>query len=408
MYVSIIGLGGVGLNFAVSLADKGYNVFGIDIDRKKVEAINRGKSPFYEPSLEEKLISAMEKGLLKSTTSYEEAIPKSKFIFVTVGTPFVQNTLDMSYVKRAVSAIGKTMDTGKFQTVAVRSTLLPWVSETLLKPILERETGTLCGEDFGLCYNPEFLARGKAIEDITHPDFVIIGEANNSGGELKKFYEDFLGSTPIIRAPAKDVELLKLVSNAYLATKISFANSVGETCDRAGVDANEIFSVLGMDKRISSKFLKKGMSYGGPCFPRDLSALIAFVREIGCNPHLFEATEKINNEHTAFIAEQVGKKIGGIKNKHIVVLGLAYKPEIDDVTNSASIKLVQELNAQGAKISVYDPKAMEEARKILGDTVEYLVNPPRGDLSYDCCIIATPWKEFEKIQFSGTLINPWR
>jgi UDPglucose 6-dehydrogenase len=285
--------------------------------------------------------------------------------------------------------------------VIVKSTVTPGTARNVVKPTIEMESGKKCGEGFWLCSNPEFLREGHAIEDTEHPDRIVIGSDHTDAiDSLSNFYVDFHEPSPppIIKTSHENAELIKYASNAFLATKISFINTIANIAERIpNADVTVIARGMGLDARIAPGFLNAGLGYGGSCFPKDLSALIAFSKSLGYDPKLIEATVDTNMEQWARAIEQAKRALGPLKGKRVAVLGLAFKPETDDMREAISISLVSALLAEGADVVVYDPAALQNARSIFQDTISYAKDPYECLDHADCCIIVTEWDEFKEI-----------
>ena len=385
-------------------ANKGFKVTGIDIDSEKVKLINMGKSPFREPGLDELLMKALGKRLLHCTTNQEHALEKSGVSFITVGTPSLPDgSIDLDFVGAASQSIGEALKKmNKYHVVVVKSTVTPGTTEKVVKPIVEERSGKHCGSEFGLCVNPEFLKEGSAIHDMLNPDRIVIGEYDKRSGEsLEKFYKDFYGESmpPIIRTNLTNSELIKYANNAFLATKISFINTIANICERLrGADVKVVAKGIGLDNRVSPFFLNAGLGYGGSCFPKDTKALIAFSKSLGYMPELVEAVTKVNEAQPFKAVDLAEKLIGNLKNKRIAILGLSFKPNTDDLRNAPSLKIVNFLLKKEAKIIAYDPKAMDNAKKIFGVKIEYASSAIKCIKGADCCIIITEWDVFRKLK----------
>lgn len=401
--LSFFGLGHVGLVTAACFASKGFRVIGFDIDQKIVEMVNGGEAPFFEPSLDELLQRAVEGNFLKATTNTAEAILDTDITFITVGTPSKRNgSVDLSCVKRASKAIGQILrNKDGWHLVVVKSTVVPTTTERVLKPIVEKASGKHCGLDFGLCVNPEFLKEGSAVQDTFNPDRVVIGEDNRKSGEaLAMLYREFYGGKvpPIIRTTPVNAELIKYTSNAFLAMKVSFINMLANLCQMLkGADVNVVAKGIGLDKRISPMFLRAGAGWGGPCFGKDLKAIKRFSESIGVDVSLLDAVIRVNEQQPARLVELAKKHLGNLRGKKVAVLGLAFKPNTDDIRDAPSTKVIRKLLDEGAGVAVYDPRAMGSLRRILGNSVEYSPDALSCIDDADCAIVVTEWAEFKKI-----------
>ncbi len=402
--VSVFGLGYVGLTFSTCLASRDFNVIGVDVDEAKVNLINSGRTPFYEPGLEELLGEALDKNVFHCTVDAKEAVLNSSVSFICVGTPSrVDGSIDLKYVKDVSRDIGVALSSkDDYHLVVVRSTVTPGTTRNLVKGIIERFSGKRCGVDFGLCMNPEFLREGSAVHDTFHPDRIVIGEFDvKSGDLLEKLYSYFYGDSlpPVLRTTLENAEFIKYANNAFLAMKISFINEIANICERVeGADVTVIAKGLGLDHRINPRFLNAGLGWGGSCLPKDVKALIAFAKKLGYNPLLLDAVNGVNELQPYKAVEMAKKLIGELKGKRIAVLGLAFKPNTDDMRNAVSIKLVNKLLEERALVVVYDPAAMDNAKKIFGESVVYASSPIECIRDSDCCIIVTEWDEFKELK----------
>lgn len=402
MKISIIGAGYVGLTTGIGFASKGNSVICADVDSAKVEKLNRGEPPLYEPMLTEYLRKTLEKGLFEATTDLTRAISDSNVIFICVGTPSKSNgAIDLNFVRRASEDIGNALRAKEgYPIVVMKSTVVPGTTEEVVIPLLESHSGGKAGVDFGVCVNPEFLREGKALPDFLTPDRVVIGELNKRSGDvLHQLYRDF--RCPIVRTNLKTAEMIKYASNALLATKISFINEIGNICKRLGIDVYEVARGIGLDHRISPHFLNAGIGFGGSCFPKDVRALITKAEELGYEPEILKSTIRLNESQPLKLIELLKKHVPDLKGKTIGVLGLAFKPETDDIRGAPSIKIVRELLKQGAIVKAYDPKAMDNFKKIF-PSVQYCGTGQV--LRCDAILILTEWKEFKKLDYSGKIV----
>jgi len=402
--ISIFGVGYVGLCTAVCFANKGFKVFSITTTPEKAEKINSGNPIIYEPGLEKMLKKALKKKLFYCTIDYEYAIANSDISFIAVGTPSLPDgSIDLSQIKSVSKNIGEALKEKKdYHLIVVKSTVVPSTSEKIVKKIIEEESNKKCGKDFGLCMNPEFLREGEAIYDTLNPDRIVIGGYDKKSiNTLEKIYKKFYGKKlpPIIKTNLSTAELIKYASNAFLAMKISFINTIANICEKIpGADVVEVAKGIGLDKRIGPYFLNAGLGYGGSCFPKDVKALIAFSKELGYDPLLIESVEEVNKNQPYKAIELAKKLIGNLENKRIAILGLAFKPNTDDMREAVSIKIINKLLEEKAEIIAYDPMAIENARKIFGEKIKYASSAIDCIKNADCCIIVTEWNEFKKIK----------
>ena len=399
MKIGIIGLGFVGLSFGSVLASKGHSVTGVDIDKEKIEKIKNGVVPFYEPGLQSILKKSLKKDLKVSSSISD--VEKCDLIFVTVGTPPKKNgEIDLTMIKNVTNKIGKLLSKTRHKPIIIiKSTVIPRTTRDVILPILQRVSGKKVGKDFGLITNPEFLRETMAVHDTLYPHVIVLGGDNNSFlKKVKRFYYNLHHNVPIVLTNYGTAEIIKYANNSFLATKISFINQIANICEEIP-DANidDVAKTIGLDPRIGNLFLDAGPGYGGSCLPKDVKAIIGFSTKIGINHTLLTAVEKINKQQIDRIIKLIKQNIGKIHGKRITVLGVAFKPETDDIRDSVSIQLVNMLVKLGSKITLHDPKALENTRKIFRDKVKYQKSVPVALKNCQCAIIMTGWKQYEKI-----------
>ena len=401
--ISVFGLGYVGLTFSICLARRGFRVIGVDVDLEKIRAINKGVPPFYEPGLKNHLNSVLNDRLFSCTVDHFQAILNSDVSFICVGTPARSDgDIDLSYIKSVSNNIGEALkEKDDYHLIVVRSTVTPGTTESVVKRIIENVSGKKCGVDFGLCMNPEFLREGSAINDIFNSDRIVIGEFDSKSGDLlKKLYVEFYGDNlpPILRTTIENAEFIKYANNAFLAMKLSFINEIANLCEKIkSCDVEVVARGIGLDKRIGLHYLKAGLGYGGSCLPKDTRALVYFARQLGEPLTMVETAIRVNEERIERVAKMAEELIGGLRGKKIAVLGLAFKENTDDVRESQAIKLIEKLKERGAVVKAYDPRALDNALKVVNfipaKSVEEALE--RRELA----IIATGWDEFkEKIK----------
>ena len=399
MKIAVIGLGFVGLSLCSVLASRGIATIGIDSDKKKCSKIAKGVPTFFEPNLENTLKKALRKKL--SITNNLSSISCCDFIFVTVGTPQKKNgEIDLSFIKAVVRNVGKLISKNKKKPIIlIKSTVIPGTTKSVILPILERNSKKKAGKDFGLISNPEFLQEGGAIQDTIKPHAVILGGYKTKFmKKTEKFFLRFNPNVPIIITNHQTAEMIKYTNNSFLATKISFINQIANICQRIpDTNIDDIASTIGLDPRIGKLFLNAGPGYGGSCLPKDIRAIINLSSKIGVKPTLLTAVEKTNKQQINNIMGLIKQNIGKIKGKKITILGVAFKPDTDDIRDSIGIDLVKRLLKLGAKITIHDPKALENARKIFHDNVKYVKSIPSALNDSQCAIIMTRWKNYEII-----------
>jgi UDPglucose 6-dehydrogenase len=404
-HISVIGIGYVGLCTAVGFASRGYDVIASTHDAEKAGKINKGIPPFHEPNLQKMLKHAIQKERLKCLINQtEKAVLETNLTFNAVGTPSrPDGSIDLQFIETSSYDMGKALSKKRtYHVVVIKSTVVPGTTQNLVKPILEKESKKECGLDFGLCMNPEFLRQGSAFEDTINPDRIVIGEHDKkSGDSLENLYKDFYGQNtpPTIRTTLSTAELIKYASNSMLATKISFINMIANLCERIpDADVKTVGTAMGLDKRIGPLFLNAGLGYGGSCFPKDVKALIAYSKNIGYNPQLLEAVENVNETQPLRAAQFCKEQLGTLKDKHIAILGLAFKPDTDDMREARVIPIINKLIKEGANVTAYDPVAMPVAKTIFKTKIRYATSATECLRNTDCCIIVTEWDEFKKLK----------
>ncbi|MEM3191133.1 MAG: UDP-glucose/GDP-mannose dehydrogenase family protein, partial [Candidatus Parvarchaeota archaeon] len=395
--ISFFGLGYVGLTMAACFASRGFDVIGYDVDNSKVKMLKEKKAPIFEPGIA-KLIA--ESGdLLQATGDPTEAVAGSDFIFITTGTPSRDDgSIDIRYVEAAAKTIGSLLNTsGVYPVIVVKSTVVPGTTGGQIRNQLESASGRAAGDDFGLTMNPEFLKEGHAVEDMLKPDRLVIGEVNKKSGDaLVSLYDDFYRHSlpPLVRTTLENAELIKYANNSFLALKISFANSIARLCEVIpGGDVDMIMKGIGLDSRIGNSFLRAGIAWGGSCFPKDLKAIRSFAKQKGVRLELVDASLEVNKEGPVQVVDRCASIMGGLSGKTVALLGLAFKPDTDDIRESPAIMVGVELIRRGATVKAFDPviKSAPNGFILSSDIVECL----RGA---DIALLATEWKEFQKIE----------
>ncbi len=416
--ISVIGLGKLGLCVAASLACKGYSVYGVDIDPRKTELINRGVSPICELMLGQMLRECKQR--LTVGQDYDLAVENSDATFVIVNTPSnPDGSYSLEQLLPASKAIGLALKKKRgFHLVVITSTVLPGTLDESVQPLLEQVSRKKCGVDFGLCYNPEFIALGSVIHDFLNPDFVLIGESDEKSGELLAgIYRRICENNPkIVRMSPANAELTKIALNSYVTTKISFANTLAELCERLpGGDVDVVTSSIGLDSRIGSRYIRGGLGFGGPCFPRDNDAFSFFAKKMGCTARIAEASDQVNDDQVKRIVKIVEERTNG-SHTEIAILGLTYKPGTDVVEASQPISIALALSAKGYSLRVHDPLGLDNARRYLGDKATYCKEISNCISDARVCIVATPWDDFKKLSSKDftsklkkvTIIDCWR
>ena len=396
MKISVIGTGYVGLSTALGFASKGHSCICVDVDKEKISNINNGIPPFYEEGIEAALKDALGKKRVFVTDDYNKAISESEITFICVGTPsHSDGSADLTYIKNAVASVGAALKSkGSYHVACIKSTVLPGTTEGLVRKQLEISSGRKAGTDFGLVMNPEFLREGHALEDFLGPDRIVIGELDaRSGSTLEKIYSGF--NAPVMRTSLKAAEMIKYASNAFLATKITFINELGNLCKKLGIDIYEVARGMGYDKRISPYFLDAGCGFGGSCFPKDVSALASLFRADNEKSLLIDAVLQANADQKKKVVELLRSKTG-MSGKKIAILGLAFKENTDDVRDSVAIDVIRELKKSGAVVCAYDPLANGAMKKIFPD-VAYAATTSEALKGADACLVLTAWQEFSDL-----------
>jgi len=401
--ISVVGLGYVGLPLACAFAFRSFKVIGLDMDLEKIKLLKEGEAPIYEEGLQELLKKVLEKGSLKITSNYREMVEESDACFVCVGTPAnLDGSVDLKHIKESIEIISECLRRiDKYFLLVIRSTIPPGTTSNIIKKIVEEKSGKKLGQ-YGLCFNPEFLREGKALHDIFNPGRIIIGAVDKKSGKtLLDIYKKFYGEPmpPVLITSPINAELIKYANNVFLATKISFINMISQLCQRLpNADVKVVAEGIGMDKRIGREFLNAGLGWGGSCLPKDVKAFLKFGEEMGLRLKLVESIIEINElqiENAVKLAEDL---VGGLNGKRISILGLAFKPGTDDVRESRAIRLIEELLKYNVRIKVHDPKALQKAKKILGDRVSYCKTVEECLTDSDLCILVTEWPEYKKLK----------
>jgi len=388
MNIAVIGCGYVGLVTGVCLAEMGHSLICVDNNEEKIKKLKNLIPPIYESGLSELL--KKNKDRLKFTTSIEEAVKDSTVIFIAVGTPPKESgDADLSAVENVVTSIVKCMDS--YRLIVEKSTV-PVQTGTKIKSVME-----MCasGVPFDIASNPEFLREGSAIDDFLHPDRIVIGlETERAKEILLKIYEPL--GVPIIVTDLQSAEIIKHASNSFLATKISYINVISIICELAGANIKDVARGMGLDPRIGDKFLNAGVGFGGFCFPKDVRAFMRISEKLGYRFNLLKEVEKINELAKERFVEKIEEVLWNLQGKVIGILGLAFKPNTDDMRYAPSIDIINHLLSEGAKVVAYDPVAMENARRVLPE-IEYRENPYDVADGADCLAIVTEWDEFKNL-----------
>lgn len=397
MKIAIVGTGYVGLVTGTCFAEMGLNVICVDVDKSKVEKLENGMIPIYEPGLEELVRKNHNDGRLSFTTDLESCIDDVDIIFIAVGTPPDEDgSADLKYVLEVARTIGRSMK--KYVLVVTKSTV-PVGTAALVRSTIQKELDDRgLNIDFDVASNPEFLKEGNAVIDFMRPDRVVVGvESEKARKLLSKLYKPFmLNNFRVIFMDVPSAEMTKYAANAMLATRISFMNSIANLCEAVGADVNMVRAGIGSDMRIGKKFLYAGCGYGGSCFPKDVKALIKTASEYGVDMEILRSVEKVNAYQKGLLFRKFSLYYNGdLKGKTVAIWGLSFKPETDDMRDAPSVVLIRSLIEAGCKVRAYDPIAMDEGRRILGDEcVYYAKDMYDAVLDADGLFLVTEWKQF--------------
>ena len=422
--IAVVGCGYVGLVAAVCFAEMGHKVICVDNDTAKISALQNGQIPIHEEHLEE-LLGRQHKDSLTFSTSLSEAVRASEAIFIAVGTPPLENGgADLSYVEAVAVEIARSID--GYRVIVEKSTVpvytSDWVSRVLRRHGVARDEADVVS-------NPEFLREGTAVRDFLHPDRIVVGTGSDRAFEvLSRIYRPLtdgsyyrqagrlsgpcneLAPPPLVRTRAKSAELIKHASNAFLAMKISFINSVANVCEAVDADVEEVARGMGLDRRIGPRFLKAGLGYGGSCFPKDLKAFHAIAQQVGAAFDLLKEVERTNDRQQKLFLKKVRSTLWNLRRKKLAVLGLAFKGGTDDIRESPAINLVRSFLAEGCSVTAYDPAAMENARGLFADeNVSFAYDPYEAMKGADAVVILTDWPEFAALDLKiahAQLANP--
>lgn len=396
MKIAVIGTGYVGLVTGTCFAESGVTVTCIDNDKDKIKQLNDGSVPIYEPGLETMIKRNVEKKRLFFSSSLKDVINNSEVIFIAVGTPSGEDgSADLKHVLSAAEEVGTGLN--GYTVVVTKSTVPPGTSEKIRKEIQAQLDKRKSNVTFDIASNPEFLKEGAAVEDFLRPERIVIGIDNEKTGEImRRLYMPYvLNNHPILFMDIISAEITKYAANSMLAARISFINEIANLCDILGADINNVRKGIGSDSRIGSKFMYPGSGYGGSCFPKDVRAIIKTADDHGYELKVIKAVEKANEHQKNVMFNKISKYfIGNLKNKLIGIWGLSFKPKTDDIRESSSIYLIERLLKEGTVIKAYDPAAMNETRKKLGDKILYAVDPYEALKDADALALMTEWSEF--------------
>jgi len=401
MKITIVGTGYVGLVTGACFAETGATVVCVDIDQTKIDNLKKGIIPIYEPGLEDIVTRNIEKERLMFSTTIKEALVDTEVVFIAVGTPPDEDgSADLKYVLQVSSDVGKYME--DYVVVVTKSTVPIGTAKKVKKAVGEEINKRGLNLSFDVASNPEFLKEGNAVEDFLRPDRIVIGtESEKAEKFMRRLYKPFLlNNHPIMFMDIPSAEMTKYAANSMLATKISFMNDLANLCEIVGADINLVRKGIGSDSRIGSKFIYAGAGYGGSCFPKDVKALIKTSIDLGHPLKILQSVEDVNNYQKTVLFKKISKHFkNNLKGKTFAIWGLSFKPQTDDMREAPSLTLIEELLQNGANVKAYDPVAMEEAKRILGDKIIYINDQYEVLIDAEALVIVTEWSEFRLPNF---------
>jgi UDPglucose 6-dehydrogenase len=396
MHICVVGVGYVGLVTGACFSEFGVNVTCVDKDEGKIEVLKKGEVPFYEPGLGELVFKNVREGRLSFTTEVGNAIRQALVVFIAVGTPSAPDgSADLKYIREVAGTIGQNLD--GYKVIVTKSTV-PVGTSQIISQIIEKERKSEVA--FDVVSNPEFLREGSAIEDFMRPNRVVLGaESDQAIAILKDLYSPlYLIETPFVITDVQTSEMIKYASNAFLATKVSFINEMANICEQVGADVHQVAKGMGLDGRIGPKFLHPGPGFGGSCFPKDIKAIERIGRDHGYSFEIVKAVKRVNKRQRKLMIEKISNTLGGLEGKVLAILGLTFKPNTDDMREAPSITIIRGLQRQGAKIRVFDPVGMKEARKIFR-SVYYAKDAYDAADGAHGLVIITEWNQFRNLNW---------
>jgi UDPglucose 6-dehydrogenase len=390
--ITIVGTGYVGLVTGVCLSEIGHHVTCVDIDQAKIETLNKGISPIYEPGLEELLAKNIEQSRLTFTDKHQEAFEGAEVIYIAVGTPTKEDgKTDLSQIENVAKSMAKHIKT--YVVIVTKSTVPVGTNHDMKELIMQNMTHST---PFDIVSNPEFLREGSAIHDTFHGDRIVIGAENEKAASMvEEINKPF--QIPIFKTDIRSSEMIKYASNAFLATKISFINEVANLCEKLGANIEDVANGMGQDQRIGPQFLNAGIGYGGSCFPKDTKALVQIAGNVEHDFELLKSVVKVNHRQQLKLVEIAKARFGSLKGKRVALLGLSYKPNTDDMREAASITISDHLIQEGATVIAYDPVAIENAKKYIKKEVQYADTIEEALSNADCAMILTEWNEIKNV-----------
>ncbi|EJR48918.1 nucleotide sugar dehydrogenase [Bacillus cereus VD107] len=396
MKIAVVGTGYVGLVTGVALSHIGHEVTCIDIDEKKVERMRKGISPIYEPGLEGLMLQSIEENRLFFTTSHKEGFEDVNIIYIAVGTPEREDgSANLSYIEQVAKDIATNVNHDII--VVTKSTVPVGTNHYIKQLITENLTKDIKVE---VVSNPEFLREGSSVYDTFNGDRLVIGaDSEEAASVMEEINKPF--GIPVYKTDIRSAEMIKYASNAFLATKISFINEISNICEKVGANIEDVANGMGLDKRIGSMFLKAGIGYGGSCFPKDTKALTKIASNVDLDFTLLKAVVEVNNKQQHKLVKSAQTRLGSLRDKNVAVLGLAFKPNTDDMREAASVVIIKELLGEGAKVTAYDPVAIENAKKLLPGTVAFTDNLQEALVDKDLVFIVTEWQEVKELDLTS-------
>lgn len=396
MNIAIVGTGYVGLVSGTCFAEMGVNVTCVDVNQQKIKNLQQGQIPIYEPGLDEMVLRNQREGRLHFTTDIKSCLNDVEIIFIAVGTPPDEDgSADLTYVLDVARTVGREMNR---YTLLVTKSTVPVGTAHKVKTVIEEELAKRGQHiSFDVASNPEFLKEGAAVKDFMSPDRVVVGVESEKARELMtRLYRPFvLNNFRVIFTDIPSAEMIKYAANSMLATRISFMNDIANLCELVGADVNMVRKGIGSDSRIGSKFLYAGCGYGGSCFPKDVKALIKTAEQNGYEMRVLKAVEEVNEDQKSILFRKLNNYYGGMLHDKIIgIWGLAFKAETDDMREATSLVTIDLLLKAGCKVRVFDPVAMDECRRRIGDTVEYAADMYDATLNADALLVITEWKQF--------------
>jgi UDPglucose 6-dehydrogenase len=390
--LTVIGAGYVGLVTGACFADLGNTVTCLDIDEPRIEGLNRGVLPIYEPGLKELVDRSRDSGRLRFTTDYQQACQDAEFIFIAVNTPSgLEGEADMAQVRSAIESLARALSG---PVIVVNKSTMPIGTGDWVASILERLGPP--DLDCAVVSNPEFLREGSAIADFQDPDRIVLGSTDEAAAQkVAELYKP-LSPGDIVITDLRTAEMIKYASNAFLATKISFINEIASICEKLGGDVKTVARGMGLDKRIGTAFLEAGLGYGGSCFPKDVKALEHMAAVNGCHPQLLRAVMEINRDARRSVMWKLRQRLGSLEERLVAVLGLSFKPNTDDLRESAALEIIHLVSAEGARVQAYDPVAMDKARGVI-KSVDFCDDAYAAASGADALVVVTDWNEFKQL-----------